>query len=91
LIGLPLTESSLKTEPDGRMFPITDNSETIVDCLTKAASLSEVEIRTGQLLKEFRGNPAEFEISLKSGEIFSVLVYSSPPAAAKWVIKLQKL
>ena len=23
----------LKTEPDGRMFPITDNSQTIVDCL----------------------------------------------------------
>jgi len=38
------------------VFPITDNSETIVDCLTKAASLSGVEIRTGQLLKEFRGN-----------------------------------
>jgi len=45
----------LKTEPDGRMFrsPIIQRQS---DCLTKAASLSEVEIRTGQLLKEFRGN-----------------------------------
>ncbi|OWY22145.1 NAD(P)/FAD-dependent oxidoreductase [Sphingobacteriales bacterium UPWRP_1] len=28
---------ALKTEPDGRMFPVTDNSQTIVDCLTNAA------------------------------------------------------
>ncbi|MFP6880724.1 MAG: NAD(P)/FAD-dependent oxidoreductase, partial [Roseibacillus sp.] len=28
---------SLKTEPDGRMFPVTDDSRTIIDCLTGAA------------------------------------------------------
>ena len=28
---------SLKTEKDGRMFPVTDDSATIVDCLTGAA------------------------------------------------------
>jgi predicted Rossmann fold flavoprotein len=27
----------LKTESDGRMFPVTDSSESIVDCLTQAA------------------------------------------------------
>src|SRR5881628_1859588 len=27
----------LKTEEDGRMFPVTDDSATIVDCLTAAA------------------------------------------------------
>ena len=27
----------LKTEADGRMFPVTDDSATIVDCLMKAA------------------------------------------------------
>ncbi|MEM1296652.1 MAG: aminoacetone oxidase family FAD-binding enzyme, partial [Verrucomicrobiota bacterium] len=27
----------LKTEADGRMFPTTDNSQTIIDCLTEAA------------------------------------------------------
>ncbi|MGD1909532.1 MAG: NAD(P)/FAD-dependent oxidoreductase [Rivularia sp. (in: cyanobacteria)] len=37
----------LKTEADGRMFPITDNSETIVNCLIKAASTYGVQIRTG--------------------------------------------
>ncbi|GIV32193.1 MAG: hypothetical protein KatS3mg030_495 [Saprospiraceae bacterium] len=27
----------LKIEPDGRMFPVTDDSATIVECLTQAA------------------------------------------------------
>ena len=34
----------LKTEGDGRMFPITNDSETIVDCLQKAAEDAGVEI-----------------------------------------------
>jgi predicted flavoprotein YhiN len=29
---------TLKTEPDGRMFPISDNSQTIMDALLHAAS-----------------------------------------------------
>lgn len=36
----------LKTEADGRMFPVTDNSATIVDCLTTAAETAGVEVRT---------------------------------------------
>ncbi len=36
----------LKTEADGRMFPVTDDSATIVDCLTQAATKAGVEVRT---------------------------------------------
>ncbi len=36
----------LKTEPDGRMFPITDDSQTIVDCLTRAAQQAGVKVLT---------------------------------------------
>lgn len=35
----------LKTEADGRMFPVTDNSQTIVDCLLTAAGEAGVQIR----------------------------------------------
>jgi predicted Rossmann fold flavoprotein len=34
----------LKTEPDGRMFPVTDNSQTIIDCLLKEAGRYGIEI-----------------------------------------------
>ena len=35
----------LKTEPDGRMFPIMDDSATIVEALTGAADRAGVEVR----------------------------------------------
>ena len=38
---------ALKTEPDGRMFPTTDQSVTIINCLTNAAHAAGVELRTG--------------------------------------------
>ena len=36
----------LKTERDGRMFPVTDSSETIIDCLMRAAAAAGVKLRT---------------------------------------------
>ncbi|WP_333490339.1 BaiN/RdsA family NAD(P)/FAD-dependent oxidoreductase [Hymenobacter yonginensis] len=36
----------LKTEPDGRMFPVTDSSETIAQCLLDAARQAGVRILT---------------------------------------------
>jgi predicted Rossmann fold flavoprotein len=35
----------LKTEADGRMFPVTNNSQTIIDCLVDAANQAGVEVR----------------------------------------------
>ena len=35
---------TLKAEADGRMFPVTDTSQTIIDCLIKEANKYEVEI-----------------------------------------------
>lgn len=71
----------LKTEADGRMFPITDSSETIVDCLIKTALAYNVQIRTSspvvgvksQQLAELTQNSddkykSRFEVLLKSGE-----------------------
>jgi len=34
----------LKTESDGRMFPVTDSSQTIIDCLLSEAQKYQVEI-----------------------------------------------
>ncbi len=73
----------LKTEADGRMFPVTDNSETIVDCLVKAAEDAGVKLRTGTPVKFVRRYPPQpedpltkggsarggFEVELKTGEI----------------------
>ena len=38
---------SLKTEPDGRMFPVTNTSDTVVDCLLTTARRLGIRVRTG--------------------------------------------
>ena len=58
----------LKTEADGRMFPTTDSSETIIDCLTKAADLAGVELLTGKTVVSVVKQTIGFEVELKTGE-----------------------
>jgi len=59
----------LKSENDGRMFPVTDSSATIIDCLQRAASAAGVKVRTGCGVKD--AQPVEgggFFVTLTSGE-----------------------
>ncbi|MGB8192942.1 MAG: NAD(P)/FAD-dependent oxidoreductase [Chitinophagaceae bacterium] len=42
----------LKTEEDGRMFPVTDSSQTIIECLHREANLYGVQIRMNREVKE---------------------------------------
>lgn len=53
----------LKIEEDGRMFPVTDNSQTIVDCFIKAAKKSGVEVITGQGLQSIIKTTNAWEIN----------------------------
>jgi predicted Rossmann fold flavoprotein len=43
---------TLKTEADGRMFPVTDSSQSIIDCLMKEANKYNVEIRMNKEVKQ---------------------------------------
>ena len=43
-----------KIEDDGRMFPITDNSQTIVDCLQESARRAGVEVLLQQRVQELK-------------------------------------
>ncbi|WP_442902342.1 NAD(P)/FAD-dependent oxidoreductase [Flavobacterium sp.] len=38
----------LKIEEDGRMFPVSDSSQTIIDCFLNAAQKHKIDILTGQ-------------------------------------------
>lgn len=41
-----------KIEDDGRMFPVTDNSQTIIDCLLQAANKAGIMLHTGQRVEQ---------------------------------------
>ena len=83
----------LKTEADGRMFPITDDSATIVNCLLNAAAQARVILRTGTVVKSVsKYSDQRFEIILKNGEILqgkSILIATgSNPLGYRWAKQL---
>ena len=59
---------SLKTEDDGRMFPVTDSSETIIDCFRKECDNLKIEVRTGESLKSFSSEGDYWKIEVGSKE-----------------------
>ena len=57
----------LKTEKDGRMFPITDRSDTIIDCLLSEAERRNVRIVLGTGVSSCTKGSAGFSLSLTDG------------------------
>ncbi|MFP4167124.1 MAG: NAD(P)/FAD-dependent oxidoreductase [Opitutales bacterium] len=59
----------LKTEGDGRMFPVTDDSATIIDCLREAASRAGVEVHKKTALRGLSMSAGGgFKLSFNKGE-----------------------
>ncbi|HEY1848411.1 MAG TPA: NAD(P)/FAD-dependent oxidoreductase [Opitutaceae bacterium] len=58
----------LKTEADGRMFPVTDDSATIANCLLRAASEAGVRLRTGCGLRALLRASGGLRAELTTGE-----------------------
>ncbi len=56
---------TLKTETDGRMFPATNSSATIVDCLVHAAERAGVDLRLRSAVCSVRHG---FSVILETGE-----------------------
>jgi hypothetical protein len=60
----------LKIESDGRMFPTTDSSQTIIDCLLNAAQKAGIKLKMNcgveSIVKKTSGG---FELKLSNGEI----------------------
>lgn len=60
---------ALKTEPDGRVFPATDDARTIADCLQRAARDAGVQVRTQSGIRAATARPeGGFELQLSTGE-----------------------
>ena len=87
----------LKTEADGRMFPVTDNSETIVNCLMQAANKAGVDLRTGEGVKSVKqfldsDNNSYFQVELKNERILQcdrlLMATGSNPSGYRWAKNL---
>ncbi|NMG59976.1 NAD(P)/FAD-dependent oxidoreductase [Geitlerinema sp. P-1104] len=58
----------LKTEADGRMFPTTDDSDTIAQCLLTTAQRAGVKIETQTPVQTIQRHHQSFRINLRNGQ-----------------------
>jgi predicted Rossmann fold flavoprotein len=63
------TGVGLKAEKDGRMFPVTNSSQTIIDCLMNEANSYGVEVRMNLGAKELKIQNEKSKIELGNGNI----------------------
>jgi predicted Rossmann fold flavoprotein len=59
----------LKRESDGRMFPVSDTSQTIINCLLEEAAKRQVAVRVHTEAAGIKMAKAKFKIETKTGEI----------------------
>ena len=71
----------LKVEPDGRMFPISNKSESIVECLMNEAKKLGVQIEMGVSVGNIQPNQEQIEIDFIRGkekpELFDRVIVAS--------------
>lgn len=60
---------TLKTESDGRMFPSTDNSQTIIDCFLKEVDKYKVDIQYQSNLTNITPTENGFELVVNDNKI----------------------
>ena len=58
---------ALKTEPDNRVFPCSDSSSTIIDCLLEEARKGKVDIRMQQAVTHLHQEPDVWRVELANG------------------------
>jgi predicted Rossmann fold flavoprotein len=58
----------LKAEEDGRMFPVTDDSQTIIDCLLNETHGHKIKIEMSEEVEGIEKSAGSFEIFSRSGK-----------------------
>lgn len=75
----------LKAEADGRMFPVTDDSETIVRCLMDNALRSGIKIYTSIRVDSFQKKTSHFHVKTNKGDFqCSRLLVATGSAKSVW-------
>lgn len=82
----------LKKEDDGRMFPVTDNSQSIIDCLLNECHKLKVEILTTKKVESIQKETSGFSIQMKDQNTFFadrlILATGSGSMGHKWAKEL---
>lgn len=60
----------LKTEADGRMFPVTDSSQTIIDCLLRVIEEHEIDVQLHKSVVSINKVANRFQLEFQDGSRF---------------------
>jgi len=85
---------ALKTEKDGRMFPVTDDSQTIIDCLETACDKLGIQRQLNSGVEKISTQGEQWILEFKNGTIQSDVVIvttgGSPKAKGfEWLANLK--
>jgi len=61
----------LKTEDDGRMFPVTDSSQTIIDCFNTAVKNAGIQVLTGESIQSLYKGEHTWKIETQNDTFIS--------------------
>jgi len=83
----------LKTEADGRMFPVTDSSQTIIDCLESELAQLRIRIDYNSRVVELQAEEGRWELHFPKGSITvdNVIVATGGSPNPKGLAWLQEL
>ncbi|MCE2822698.1 MAG: NAD(P)/FAD-dependent oxidoreductase [Saprospiraceae bacterium] len=73
----------LKTESDGRMFPVTDSSQTIIDCLSRAAHNAGVKVHTSSRIEKIRPQDGRWQLD---NQIFDQVMIAAGSSTFMWEV-----
>ena len=84
----------LKTEDDGRMFPVTDDSQSIIDCFLREAEKFKIEVQMTTEVDRVERNDDRFTVHCRNGKTFSsikfLIAMGGPPKedSYEWIKSL---
>lgn len=80
----------LKAEQDGRMFPATDNSQTIIDCLMSEAAACAVDIKRSHAINSLKkqGDKWVLNDSIHADSVIITTGGHNKPEGYKWLTDL---
>lgn len=83
----------LKTEEDGRMFPITNTSQTIIDCFQKKSRALGIQTQTGSRADALRflATSQLWEVKIKGEKVLAKTVLATPGSSKRFWALLQNL
>jgi len=82
---------ALKTEPDGRMFPESNTSATIINCLQKTMDMGNVKIAASTHVSQLAYNDSLWHVIAEENSFIArylLIATGSSPLALEWIGKL---